>query len=93
MISICLNCKRKYHAKKSMQKYCCMQCYLESCGNTEKVETDVAILKEERDRKKKEREALKRRRRNSVQSLNEIARKAREAGMTYGQYVAKMERL
>lgn len=64
--------------KKAGQIYCCTECRLKG----------ASVLKKEYLRKENEdkKGVIERRK-----ALTDVARKAREAGMTYGKYVAMME--
>ena len=81
---ICNTCEKSYIPKRKDQVYCCAECrnqgfkkYLRAYGI------------EAREKKRQEKvEKVKKKEKPS--SLVDIAVEARKAGMTYGQYVAKM---
>lgn len=74
----CVVCGKKYTAIRGNQKYCGSEC--EKIATLKQVEVRNKKLKVERRRKKKKKN----------QDIIDIAIAAREAGMSYGQYVAKM---
>lgn len=64
------------------RKYCC-----EACSKQGYIKKQIERNKE-RDKRLKETQEKYARRRRLENPLDELARKARETGMTYGQYVA-----
>lgn len=64
------------------RKYCC-----EACSKKGYIKKQIERNKE-RDQRLKEAQEKNTGRRRPESPLEELARKAREAGMTYGQYVA-----
>lgn len=64
------------------RKYCCAE-----CSKKGYIRSQIRRNKE-RDKRLKEEKEKRAGRRRPESPLEELARKAREAGMTYGQYVA-----
>ena len=71
-------CKKEYLASNRNSKYCCID-----CKNSNRKERSNILS---RQRYEKQKRNMKTRNNNM---LTEISKKAREAGMSYGQYVAK----
>lgn len=88
---ICLICEKEFTATVNNQVYCGKECYKESQRRLTKEwykNNPDAMLKYKYNRNP-DRERLKRAKKGNA-ALADINAKAREAGMTYGQYVSKM---
>lgn len=77
-IKVCLNCGKEYIPTKGNQKYCSAEC--------KKIvmkwqQRQAALLYKEKTKKS----------RLSREKIDEIAVKARKAGMSYGKYVSLIE--
>ena len=81
-ISVCQVCGKEFEITGSRRKYCSKKCS----------EKGYRIDQNRRSKERNQREREKRQRTagrtKKLSPLDEVARKAREAGMTYGQYVA-----
>lgn len=77
----CQHCKQNYETSYDRQKYCCDECRMRAYNKTQS-----EIFAEGR----KTTDSPTMRKRKTSASITEIAVAARKAGMTYGQYVAKM---
>lgn len=77
MINQCLVCGREFQAFRTDQKVCSQECGREYTNMT---------AREKVKKYKAEREVRK----TPAEDLETVARKAREAGMTYGEYVGQM---
>lgn len=79
---ICKECGKEFEAKDSRQKYCSNECYRiaskrrarESYKKPEHKQHEMPVIKKE----------------SANNALVEMAIRAREAGMTYGKYVAML---
>ena len=77
MTKNCNWCKKEFTPTKTGQLYCCLECR--------------RAKGRENERQSKEFERMKRKGKFKNKSLRNIALEAKNAGMSYGQYVAKME--
>lgn len=85
----CKQCGKLFQPIRSTHVYCCGDCNRKAEKERYKKRVKYNAEKQrEYKAKKKLEEAEKKRKKNA---LNEMAKKAREAGMTYGQYVAMVE--
>ena len=73
-----IKCGKEFYPERKGQMYCC-----EKCRNNQNKDNA-------RERERQKREELKNMR-NKKSSLMDISNKARELGMSYGMYVARME--
>ena len=71
----CAYCKKDFYAKTHQTKYCCMKCKRAAQSQRDKERAEDPSYLKKTDNKPKS-------------NINEINRKAREAGMSYGKYVA-----
>lgn len=79
---ICTCCKKKFIPNHSNQKYCCKECSKEmNRQNNQRYYAEIGKYKEKEKRHPKKKKSL---------SISEIEKMAREAGMSYGMYIAKM---
>lgn len=78
---ICAICGKTFIAGKYNAKYCSVECQDEGRRNHDKKNRKAG-----QERKKEERKSKKKRQK----ALVDIAVEAKKAGMTYGQYVARM---
>lgn len=73
----CARCGKQFYGCRQDVRYCCVECQKEATKERAK---ELRQIKQEEMRKRRDRQ----------QSIAQIAIKARQAGMTYGQYVAQM---
>ena len=80
-VKICTVCGKKFIATRTNAKYCDAKCLKIGTAETSKIAKEKLKTKKDAERAKQNRKK---------ESLASIAVAARQAGMTYGQYVAKM---
>ena len=81
MIKVCKWCNKKFTAKKLNQEYCC-----KACGQ----EGKRKYQREYEANKKSKSKETEKKPKKKVNAITDIAIAARAAGMTYGEYVAKV---
>jgi hypothetical protein len=92
---VCAVCGKTYMGYSGRSKYCsddCRAAAKEACNNRQYEERKKPKPEREVSRKKAAalaREAEKARRKESMAHLGELTREAHEAGLSYGQYMAK----
>ena len=70
----CRVCGKEFYSSAERQRYCSEECYR------------INLCKRQKELRQ---ESKRKRKRNNIQSIEEINRRALELGMTYGDYVSK----
>lgn len=84
-----LECRNKAYVKKKEKK---IYIYCEWCGDLMPPDSTEKYCSAECERKATSKSAKKSGRKNKMLSLVEICKLAKEEGLTYGQYVVKMQK-
>lgn len=90
-IKKCEYCGNEYVYRASNSRYCSVTCR-NRCNNERKKETNNAINEEYKARRKEQKQKEEERKKKDKTSLQKKINAARALGMSYGKYVALMER-